>query len=705
MSDILSAIANDDDYEIVELIKKGADPNTCDEHGKPALHIAAEKDLWMCTAALLNNGADPDSLDSIGRSTLFIAATLDKETIASQLRDHGANIRLRDHRGLDALKTAVIADKPRLVWWLLCYGADPEEVDDNGWNAVMHAASAGSFASLEKLLEKELPVTHSAPDGRDAMFLAVENGHYDVVRRLRKAGSPVDKAGPGGKTPLHIAAAGRPGIAAWLIDEGACIHSRTLQGREPLSMAAESGNTDSMLVLLRKGADTDSVDEAGNTALHHAAASGQLQSVKLLSIAGASRDRKNKKGLTPLETAGTDGHQDLAAELTEDMRAIWLMDPVLSDRWQVAEWIAQVGAPLDSSHLEALLNALQIAQETRRNQEQEAGDLDLVEKAYPRNPVEAVEGALSRLEDPRAIQVLTRRIQEEPSQSHAIAKALVAIGSSAIDALLEMLRADPPRIANAISVGVARGGSEKQLRTLFEVVGSEVACGAISQAAGQGRIPGAKGIGLEMLKPALENRNSMYRSGGYTALGALKLKGARSILEAGLTDPDSIVRQSACAGLQYLGDPAAAPAIIDAWDKLSGRGRMTLLALGEPAMDAVEAGLSNAGAETRSHLLRLLAEVRGAAAAPVFRKSLKDSDSSVQRTALALLTPHCTNEDVPLLSALLGGDLWRESAKALGRLGSDEALRELERAAAAIASKKRRSKEEKEQQEFFELLV
>ncbi len=132
---------------------------------------------------------------------------------------------------------------------------------------------------------------------------------------------------------------------------------------------------------------------------------------------------------------------------------------------------------------------------------------------------------------------------------------------------------------------------------------------------------------------------------------------------------------------------------------------MTLLALGEPAMDAVEAGLSNAGAETRSHLLRLLAEVRGAAAAPVFRRSLKDSDSSVQRTALALLTPHCTNEDVPLLSALLGGDLWRESAKALGRLGSDAARRELERAAAAIASKKRRSREEKEQQEFFELLV
>ena len=317
-----------------------------------------------------------------------------------------------------------------------------------------------------------------------------------------------------------------------------------------------------------------------------------------------------------------------------------------------------------------------------------------------------VEGALSRLADPKAIDELIQRIRNTPSQSFAITQALVAIGGSAIDAQLELLRANPPRMANAVAVGVARGGSEKHLKTLFEVVGPEVACGALSQAAGYGKIPGAKGVSLEMLKPALSCSKSLHRSNAYVALGALKLKGARRLLEKGLEDSDSVVRQSACAGLQYLGDPKAAPAIIKAYDKLAGRGRMALLAMAEPVMDAVEAGLAELAPATRSDLLRLLAEVRGPSAAPVFRRSLDDNDDGVRRTSLALLAPMCTDKDVPRLAELLlDTDLWRAAAKALGNLGTNKALNVLEAAAAAIASKNRRTKEEKIRQEFFELLV
>lgn len=706
MKSILGAIANDDDFEIIELIKQGADPNTRDDNGTPALHIAAGSDRWMCTAALLSNGADPNALDSQGRSALFAAATLDKETIASQLRDHGADISLRDDKGLDPLKTAVIADNPRLVWWLTCYGADPADADNNGWDAVMHAASAGSLASLEKLLErKDIAVRTAAPDGRDALFLAVEHDHPAIARILRRAGARIDSTGPDGWTPLHAAASRSAGMTEWLLSEGALLNCRDTLGREPLSIAAENGMADSALAMLKHGAEIEAVDEKGNSALHYAARSGHLKTARLLCIAGAARDLSNADGKTPADLASASGHNGLAGELSSDMRSVWLADPNPDTRWQIAAWIGQVGTPLDASHLEALLKALQTAQETRRRQEEEVGDLDLVEKAYPVNPVRTVEGALSRLEDPDAVAELIRRIDGQPAQAHALTKALVSIGGTAMDALLELLRVDPPRLANAASVGVARGGSAEQLKALFDAVGPEVACGAISQAAGYGDIPGARGVSMEMLKPALTNGNGIHRSNAYIALGALKLKGALETLISGLDDPDGVVRQSACAGLQHLGDPAAAPAIVEAYDRLAGRGRMTLLALGEPAMKAVEAGLGKPSPGTRSHLLRLLAEVRGNAAVPLFRKGLEDSDAGVRRTALALLTPHCDDSDIPKLAGLLNGDLWREAAGALGRLGSSDARGALESAASAIASQKSRTREEKERQEFFELLV
>jgi ankyrin repeat protein len=80
-------------------------------------------------------------------------------------------------------------------------------------------------------------------------------------------------------------------------------------GLTPLHLAASSGHTNVVVLLLDKGAKIDSTEKDGATPLHFAAQEGCLNAVKLLLDRGASVNARDKQGRTPL-TRSEQWHQD-----------------------------------------------------------------------------------------------------------------------------------------------------------------------------------------------------------------------------------------------------------------------------------------------------------------------------------------------------------------------------------------------------------
>jgi len=137
---------------------------------------------------------------------------------------------------------------------------------------------------------------------------AIRRGDVDEVRRLISY-VDVNKKDNTGNTPLHLAAADRfregSLIISILIEKGAIIDSINIMKNTPLIIAASHNNYDSVIELIRNGADVNKKNVNGKTALH--SASRQLgvdiRLIEYLLNNNATVDILNNAGETPLITA------------------------------------------------------------------------------------------------------------------------------------------------------------------------------------------------------------------------------------------------------------------------------------------------------------------------------------------------------------------------------------------------------------------
>ncbi|NOZ21551.1 MAG: hypothetical protein GXP25_10740 [Planctomycetes bacterium] len=104
-----------------------------------------------------------------------------------------------------------------------------------------------------------------------AMMKAVTTGDAAKVKELLDQGARVGVRGLQGMTLLHIAAfQGRKEIIEILIANGAKINGEDNAGNRPLHMAAEQDRKDVVELLLGKGADVNAKNRSGITPLDHA---------------------------------------------------------------------------------------------------------------------------------------------------------------------------------------------------------------------------------------------------------------------------------------------------------------------------------------------------------------------------------------------------------------------------------------------------
>lgn len=76
-------------------------------------------------------------------------------------------------------------------------------------------------------------------------------------------------------------------------------------------LSAGKGFVEAMKVLLKSGANINTVDRQGNTALHHAVTGASLPSVQLLMTKKCLTDIGNCELRSPLMLAAADGHMDI----------------------------------------------------------------------------------------------------------------------------------------------------------------------------------------------------------------------------------------------------------------------------------------------------------------------------------------------------------------------------------------------------------
>ncbi len=195
---------------------------------------------------------------------------------------------------IDDLVMAAEMNDPRVVAELLHKGVDPNLTDARGRTALFTAVREGSQRALEALLAAPgLNVNAVNANGETPLMIAAIRGSLPAVKALVKRGAAVNREG---WAPLHYASSGPDnGVAAWLIEQGAELNSRSENGTTPLMMAARYGNGDVVPLLLQAGAEPRAANEQGLTAADFAQRGGRDRMAAELREAMARAAAKDAK--------------------------------------------------------------------------------------------------------------------------------------------------------------------------------------------------------------------------------------------------------------------------------------------------------------------------------------------------------------------------------------------------------------------------
>lgn len=172
---------------------------------------------------------------------------------------------------------------------LVLWGATPD-------TRMADAAMGRDIEGVRSLIREAADVNSAQGDGMTALHWAALHGDDAMARLLLYAGANVRATTRlGAYSPLFLAAeAGFAPVVDALLEAGASAAEPATDGVTPLMMAAGSGNTDALRLLLGAGADVSAAEtERGQTALSFAAAFNNPSAITLLVEHGADVDRKS----------------------------------------------------------------------------------------------------------------------------------------------------------------------------------------------------------------------------------------------------------------------------------------------------------------------------------------------------------------------------------------------------------------------------
>lgn len=294
-----------------------------EEHLDVAASIQTE-----AVAALLQSGAYLKATKGAGPMALMTLLAHGNGQANSVLSARGSSLAAWDERGKVPLVIAAGNGNPRAVDTLLRLGVLIEASNTDLHTApdlqsALWAACKGPNVDCIELLCSH-GATTEAPSfsGETPLMVAGKAGNLRLAVALLKWGACVHAANRNGETPLILTSMHHGndiqqnrlgieqnwlGIQRLLLDNGADIHAKSMEGLSALSLAARRDYTLSVGLMLDRGADIDARDKEGLSALAWAAKWSVSKAPKLLLDRGADIHAKDKAGLSALAWAAISG--------------------------------------------------------------------------------------------------------------------------------------------------------------------------------------------------------------------------------------------------------------------------------------------------------------------------------------------------------------------------------------------------------------
>jgi ankyrin repeat protein len=317
---------------IKDLLAEGAKIDTKCYGMKTALVIAAERRNLEMMEVLIQAGADLNAQFENQHTAAHLAADRDFTDVIKLLAKAGADMSaVCAGEGYTPLHIAAVHDHEKSVQALIDVGADINARDRDGQTPVHVAAHHGNHESIEILAKAKADLNAKCSFGLTAMRKAEIRSMNNAVEVLRFH-TIKDEGQKSGLTALMSALTmGGPdaeGLARRLLDEaGEDVNARGPHGVFALQMAATSGQTFFVELLIGRGANVSMADDNGYTALHAAAQEGHVGVLQKLIDGGANMyARADKRQLTAAHCAAQTKKENTLRALLENG-----LDPNIQD--------------------------------------------------------------------------------------------------------------------------------------------------------------------------------------------------------------------------------------------------------------------------------------------------------------------------------------------------------------------------------------
>ncbi|KAF0322512.1 ankyrin repeat protein [Colletotrichum asianum] len=308
------------------LIEAGANVDIQDASGTTPLLWAAYKG-WEDIAKNLWEVANKRRRDIEGRTALHLAALSGQTPIVRWLVvDQGVEKEAQDSRMRRPLHWAVKNGHEEVVALLIHQGAERDVVDDFGETPLHKAATSGSTETVACLIQEGADIEAKSKNGETPLHIAIEWKKDEIVHLLLRLGSNIEALGTpthswgGGYqlTPLHYAALfGCRRSARMLKDAGANTDVSDDTQPSRLSLAIKHGQTDIAKQFIEDGSCVHEKTLDGCTLLHYAVTNGDIKSLRLLLENGADKQVKDNEGRTALQKAFDMRQKTVEGEETE----------------------------------------------------------------------------------------------------------------------------------------------------------------------------------------------------------------------------------------------------------------------------------------------------------------------------------------------------------------------------------------------------
>lgn len=333
------------------MLENGACPNIpSDQNGESSLHLAISENSQEIVEILVNHNITFGNVDfnlktSTGDSPLTLALSLKMHDIVPLLIKGGSNVNARNKEGLTLLHQAILNRSSETAIFLIKNGAHIEESTPTGESPLILAISEECEEVVEVLCSKGATMLSGETN---PLYLALESRQENVANILVNYGIDLDcwTSDENGllQTLLHRSLDGDIGneyIAMFLIRKGCDIDSSKqldpnrsdetvlLDHESPLHMCCHHGFLQTAQILIKNGANLNSLNSENQTPLHVAIRNNHELIIRLL-LDQSTIDLKvrDKNGNTPFALTLLMRNHKIAERILEKMpNAAEQMDP------------------------------------------------------------------------------------------------------------------------------------------------------------------------------------------------------------------------------------------------------------------------------------------------------------------------------------------------------------------------------------------